>query len=275
MCEGESPFDAGMGGSISFPTVNTNPQYRMVLVFSLTLAAMGALGLVGCASTQDSSSTAGSTGGSGSGSEVASASGPATPLAADVVYRPPPWEKVYREGKRTIRREARPVEGSPNKWVIEEFQSVDDKLKGGLVRQTYLERGADGSVFLTELNLTLENKVLTFDPPVVLMPAVLTMEKACISTSDVVLRDGSSDNATKSRGQATQTTRLVKQRDGAFVVSSELVAKFDFTTIDRTAEMEVIPGRGIVKEIQDRTVKFGLLNLSRSTSTAVLVEEPQ
>lgn len=243
----------------------------MVLAFFLTLAGIGALGLVGCASTRESSSTAGSA----SGGEVAGALAASTPLTADVVYRPPPWEKVYREGKRTVRREARAVEGSPNKWVIEEFQSVDDKLKGGLVRQTYLERGADGSVFLAELNLTLENKVLTFDPPVVLMPAELTMAKACVSTSDVVLRDGSSDNATKSRGQATQTTRLLKQVDGVSVVSSELIAKFDFTTIDRTAEMEVIPGRGIVKEIQDRTVKFGLLNLSRSTSTVVLVEEPQ
>ncbi|MBS0192011.1 MAG: hypothetical protein U0573_04255 [Phycisphaerales bacterium] len=194
-------------------------------------------------------------------------------IAASDVYRPPPWEKVYREGKRTIRREARQIGDSPSKWIIEEFQSVDEKLKGGLVRQTYIEKGPDGSIFLSELHLTLENKVLTFDPAIVLMPATLSADKSCVSESDVVLRESEDPDARKSRGHAIQTTRLVSQKGDASVISSDLSAKLDYTTIDRNVEMEVIPGRGIVREVQDRTVKFGLLNLSRTTSSAVLVEE--
>lgn len=198
----------------------------------------------------------------------------AASIAADVVYKPAPWKKTYSEGRRVIRREARLLGDSPNKWIIDEFDSPDGTLKGGLVRQTTLERGADGSIFLSELSLVVENRTLSFDPPLVLMPAMLTGEKACISTSDVTMRDGGSDSATKSRGTATQTTRLVRQNADSTVIQSQMEAKFDFTTVDRTAVLTVVPGRGIVREVQDRTVRVGLFNLSRTTSSVTLVEQP-
>lgn len=219
----------------------------------------------GCASTPPTETT------QAPQSQPAPASGPAR-IEASAIYRPAPWKKTYSEGRRVIRREASPVDGAANRWMIEEFDSPDGKLKGGLVRQTMLELGPDGSVFLTELRLVAEDRVLMFDPPLVLMPAVLTSEKACISTSDVTMREV--DGTTTTRGTATQTTTLVSQSGDRTVVKSELVAKFDFSTVDRTAVFEVVAGRGIVKEVQDRAVRFGLFNLSRKTSTATLIEQP-
>jgi len=231
--------------------------------------ALAVWSTAGCATS--SSSDAGS--GGNAVSQNSQQAGPAS-IAADVIYKPAPWKKAYSEGKRVIRREARQEGDSPNKWVIDEFDSPDGTLKGGLVRQTFLERGADGSIFLSELHLVVEKRILTFDPALVLMPAVLTSEKACVSTSDVTMRDGESEAATKTRGTATQTTRLTKQNSDVSVVESQLVAKFDFSTVERTAIMEIAPGRGIVREVQDRAVRFGLFNLSRKTSTVTLIEQP-
>lgn len=257
-----------MGGSISLLRVNTNSPRRSISACLVLLGALVASGLVGCATDSDS----------GSESGIAPAGhavqpGPTT-LTADIIYKPAPWKKTYSEGKRVIRREARADGDAPNRWVIDEFDSPDGSLRGGLVRQTFLERGADGSIFLAELHLVAENKVLTFDPALVLMPATLSSEKACISTADVTMRDGSSDAATKSRGTATQTTRILRQRGDTTVVESQMVAKFDFTTVERNATLDIVPGRGIVREVQDRTVRFGLLNLSRKTSTVTLIELP-
>ncbi|MBN8596374.1 MAG: hypothetical protein J0L78_01745 [Planctomycetes bacterium] len=258
--------DAGMGGSISLLRVNTNPTVRSIFAASVLLGACGVSCLVGCATGSDSTP----------GSESQSATGQAGPatIAADVIYKPAPWKKTYSEGKRVIRREARADGDSPNRWVIDEFDSPDGTLRGGLVRQTFLERGADGSIFLAELHMVAENKILTFDPALVLMPATLSSEKACVSTSDVTMRDGASDAATKSRGTATQTTRIVRQKGDVTVVESQMIAKFDFTTVERTATLDIVPGRGIVREVQDRSVRFGLLNLSRKTSTVTLIEMP-
>lgn len=232
-----------------------------------SLLAAGAL--TGCASGTDSAADLG-------GEDSATTAGPVGPasIAADVIYKPAPWKKTYSEGKRVIRREARQDGDSPNKWVIDEFDSPDGTLRGGLVRQTVLERSADGSVFLSELHLVVEKRILTFNPALVLMPPVLTSEKACVSSSDVTMRDGDSEAATKTRGTATQTTRLVRQKGDTFVVESQMIAKFDFSTVERTATMEIVPGRGIVREVQDRSVRFGLLNLSRKTSTVTLIEQP-
>ncbi len=198
-----------------------------------------------------------------------------TPVPAETVYRPPPWKKTYRDGRHVIRREASLVDGNPNKWKIQEFDAADDTLKGALVRETILERGPDGSVFLDELNLVLEQKVLTFDPALVLMPAELTVSKPCYSESDATMREGESESALKTHGQATQMTKLVSREGDQSVIESTLEAKFDFTTIDRSVRLGVVDGRGIVKEVQERTVKFGLFSLSRKTSTVVLVEEPE
>ncbi|MBX3378531.1 MAG: hypothetical protein KF805_00425 [Phycisphaeraceae bacterium] len=250
--------------------MNTNPRRGFILIVSALglAAALSAVG--GCASSSenragdqgDAETSAGSFG-----------AGPAS-IAADVIYKPAPWKKTYSEGRRVIRREARQDGDSPNRWVIDEFDSPDGTLRGGLVRQTVLERGPDGSVFLVQLDLVVEKRILSFDPALVLMPAVLTDEKACVSSADVTMRDGDSENATKTRGTATQTTRLVRRKGEGFVVESQMIAKFDFTTVERTATMEVVPGRGIVREVQDRSVRFGLLNLSRKTSTVTLIEQP-
>lgn len=239
----------------------------MLALFSVAIASAGPSG---CA-TGDSASATRSDGGAPASS--AQGSGPAT-IDAEAIYRPAPWKKTYSEGKRVIRREARPNGDSPNKWVIDEFDSPDGTLKGGLVRQTFLERGSDGAVFLTELHLVAENRTLTFDPALVLMPAVLSSDKPCVSTSDATMRDGDSEAATKTRGTATQTTRLVRRQGEGFVVSSQMVAKFDFSTVERNAVLEIVPGRGIVREEQERSVRFGLLNLSRKTSTVTLIEQP-
>lgn len=239
----------------------------MAVSFSAVLGILASLMVAACATESAANSDS-----SGSAEPVPTA---AASIAADVVYKPAPWKKTYSEGRRVVRREARPIGDSPNKWVIDEFDSPDGALRGGLVRQTTLERGADGSVFLLELSLVLENRTLSFDPPLVLMPATLTGEKPCISTSDVTMRDGQSSAATKTRGTATQTTRLVRQTTDATVIQSEMEAKFDFSTVDRTAVLTVAPGRGIVREVQDRSVRFGLFNLSRTTSTVTLVEQPE
>jgi len=262
-----------MGGSISLLPVNTNQSRGQIrgLIFAMwTLGGVLAAGsLTGCATGTDSAVEPG-VGGDGPG---AASVGPAS-IAADMIYKPAPWKKTYSEGKRVIRREARQDGDSPSKWVIDEFDSPDGTLRGGLVRQTVLERSADGSIFLSELHLVVEKRILKFDPALVLMPPVLTSEKACVSTSDVTMRDGDTETATKTRGTATQTTRLVRQKGDTFVVESQMVAKFDFSTVERTAIMDVVPGRGIVREVQDRSVRFGLLNLSRKTSTVTLIEQP-
>lgn len=256
------------------PNVNTTQQRgflrtRPLIGFTASLVPLlSAVGWVaGCA--QSSSNLA------GGAAEVEGAPANAGPvsIAADAVYKAAPWKKTYAEGRRVIRREARPDGDSANRWIIDEFDSPDGTLRGGLVRRTVLERGPDGSIFLAQLDLVLEKRILTFDPALVLMPAVLTSEKPCVSTSDVTMRDGESQNATKTRGTATQTTTLVSQDGDATVIKSQMVAKFDFSTVDRTAIMEVVPGRGIVREVQDRSVRYGLLNLSRKTSTVTLVEQ--
>ncbi len=243
----------------------------MNLLVALTAAALAGALATGCAS---GGADAGAPTQADAPKDAPSDQTQAPSIAAEVIYKPAPWKKTYSEGKRVIRREARQDGDSPNKWIIDEFDSPDGTLQGGLVRQTYLERGPDGSVFLSQLNLVLEKRILTFDPALVLMPSVLTSEKACVSTSDVTMRDGETDASTKTRGTATQTTRLLKQKGDAFVVESQMVAKFDFTTIERTATLDVVPGRGIVREVQDRAVRFGLLSLSRKTSTVTLVEQP-
>jgi hypothetical protein len=194
-------------------------------------------------------------------------------VAASSVYLAPPWKKVYREGKRVITREAAALPDSPSKWVIDEFESQDPALRGALVRRTYLERGNDGTVFLNGLDLAGEGRILTFDPALVLMPASLSAAKPCLSESDALMRNSEDPGATRSHGHAIQTTRLVRATAASARIESELEAKFDFTTVDRSVTMEVAPGRGIVKEVQERTVKFGLFNLSRTKSSVVLVEQ--
>jgi len=256
-----------MGGSISLLRVNTNRRRAWIFAIATLSGVLASGAFTGCASQAVSATD------SDAGTPATGEAGP-TSMAADVIYKPAPWKKTYSEGKRVIRREARQEGDSSSKWVIDEFDSPDGTLNGGLVRQTFLERGADGSIFLTELHLVVEKRILNFDPPLVLMPAVLTSEKSCVSTSDVTMRDGESEAATKTRGTATQTTRLARQRGDATVVESQMVAKFDFTTIERNATMEIVPGRGIVREVQDRSVRFGLLNLSRKTSTVTLIERP-
>ncbi|MBX3390896.1 MAG: hypothetical protein KF691_15715 [Phycisphaeraceae bacterium] len=245
--------------------MNTNHHCRSAIPVPAVLAVLAGA-LVGACATESSGSAD-----SADPAEMVSQSSGS--ISAETVYKPAPWKKTYSEGRRVIRREARQVGDSPNKWIIDEFDSPDGTLRGGLVRQTTLERGADGSVFLVELGLVLENRSLAFDPPLVLMPATLTGEKACISTSDVTMKDGDSAAATKTRGTATQTTKLVRQSGDSTVIRSQMEAKFDFSTVDRTAVLTVVPGRGIVREVQDRSVRFGLFNLSRTTSTVTLVEQ--
>ncbi|MBY0111347.1 MAG: hypothetical protein K2Y21_00890 [Phycisphaerales bacterium] len=197
-----------------------------------------------------------------------------TSLDAAVVYRAAPWTKNYREGKRLVRREAKPAETSLSTvqtWTIDEYETRDATLQGALVRRTTLERSAEGAVFLKQLDLAAEGRILTFDPALVLMPATLT--KPCVSTADVTMSDSKGQN--KTRGTATQTTTLLGTKDGLLRLESELVAKFDFTTVDRTAILDIDPAKGIVRETQERVVKVGLFNLSRNTQTVTLVAEDE
>ncbi len=199
---------------------------------------------------------------------------PITSLDAATVYRPAPWTKNYKEGSRLVRREAEPLAANPEtpntqSWTISEYESRDPKLKGALVRRTTLERSADGSVFLKQLDLAAEGRILTFDPALVLMPATLT--KPVTSSADVTMSDTKGGN--KTRGTATQTTTLLGTKDGMLRIESALVAKFDFTTVDRTAILDIDPAKGVVRETHERVVKVGLFNISRQTQTVTLTAE--
>lgn len=228
----------------------------------------------GCAATGTSDGLSPAGDGPALTPQAASASGEQAPsLRASDVYRPAPWEKVYRDGPRIVRRVA--VEGaSPNEWTIEEYESADRSLRGALVRRTHLERGPDGSIFLSRLELESEGRILRFDPALVLMPEVLGPGEPTVSSADVVMTDARGEG--KSRGEATQKVRLLTGNARRLGIETELIASFDFTTIDRTVRLEVDPARGIIGERQSRSVRVGLLNLSRKTSSVTLVEdEPQ
>jgi hypothetical protein len=187
-----------------------------------------------------------------------------TSLDAATVYRAAPWTKNYKEGARLIRREA-------EAWTISEYETRDPKLKGALVRRTTLERSADGGIFLKQLDLAAEGRILSFDPALVLMPATLT--KPTTSTADVTMSDAKGGN--KTRGTATQTTTLLGTKDGLLRLESALVAKFDFTTVDRTAILDIDPAKGVVRETQERVVKVGLFNISRQTQTVTLTAQDE
>ena len=197
-----------------------------------------------------------------------------TSLDAAAVYRAAPWTKNYKEGARLVRREAEPLAANPEtpnlqSWTISEYETRDPNLKGALVRRTTLERSADGGIFLKQLDLAAEGRVLTFDPALVLMPATLT--KPTTSSADVTMSDAKGNN--KTRGTATQTTTLLGTKDGLLRLESALVAKFDFTTVDRTAILDIDPNKGVVRETQERIVKVGLFNISRQTQTVTLTAE--
>ncbi len=197
-----------------------------------------------------------------------------TSLDAAAVYRTAPWTKNYKEGARLVRREAEPLAANPEtpnlqSWTISEYETRDPKLHGALVRRTTLERSADGGIFLKQLDLAAEGRILTFDPALVLMPATLT--KPTTSSADVTMSDAKGGN--KTRGTATQTTTLLGTKDGLLRVESALVAKFDFTTVDRTAILDIDPNKGVVRETQERIVKVGLFNISRQTQTVTLTAE--
>jgi hypothetical protein len=201
-----------------------------------------------------------------------------TSLDAAAVYRPAPWTKNYKESSRLIRREAVPVDltrgDEPTNlqvWIISEYESRDPNLKGALVRRTTLERSADGTIFLKQLDLAAEGRILTFDPALVLIPA--TLSKPVTSNADVTMSDSKGNN--KTRGTATQTTTLLGTKDGLFRLESTLIAKFDFTTVDRTAILDIDPAKGIVRETQERTVKVGLFNISRQTQTVTLTAQDE
>lgn len=283
-----------MGGSISFPmpTARTisaaaeiskqslpsppsrhsdSPSQREGAGGGFALCLLAALFLPACATADRSTDNTPIT--------AAAPNAPVpTSLDASAVYRPAPWTKNYKEGSRLVRREAEPLAANPDtpntqSWTISEYESRDPqqqaKLKGALVRRTTLERSADGSVFLKQLDLAAEGRILTFDPALVLMPATLT--KPTTSSSDVTMSDSKGNNRT--RGTATQTTTLLGTKDGLLRLESALVAKFDFTTVDRTAILDIDPTKGVVRETQERTVKVGLFNISRQTQTVTLTAE--
>lgn len=272
-----------MGGSISFPM----PTARTISVGSSSpshgVGWEGARGWVPCAclitlacllpacATADRSTDNTPVVSTASNAPVTT-----TSLDAATVYRAAPWTKNYKEGARLIRREAEPLAANPDTpntqaWTISEYETRDPKLKGALVRRTTLERSADGGIFLKQLDLAAEGRILSFDPALVLMPATLT--KPTTSTADVTMSDAKGGN--KTRGTATQTTTLLGTKDGLLRLESALVAKFDFTTVDRTAILDIDPAKGVVRETQERVVKVGLFNISRQTQTVTLTAQDE
>lgn len=265
-----------MGGSISFPmptartisgcSFSPSPREGERALCVSGIAAV--LFLAGCAAADRSTDNTPVI------SAASNAAVSTTSLDAAAVYRAAPWTKNYKEGSRLVRRDAEPVASNPDTpntqaWTISEYETRDPKLKGALVRRTTIERGADGSVFLKQLDLAAEGRILTFDPALVLMPATLT--KPVTSTADVTMSDSKGSN--KTRGTATQTTTLLGTKDGLLRIESALVAKFDFTTVDRTAILDIDPAKGVVRETQERIVKVGLFNISRQTQTVTLTAE--
>jgi hypothetical protein len=203
---------------------------------------------------------------------------PAAPLQAATVLplRPGTW--TYRapsnlsDGPAVVRRRE-PAARFRAQWSERE----------GARRTQYLAVDDAGNIVLTAAIDHADGALTIFEPPLVLVWAVL--ESGVPQTQTVAMRvlDASDPRRSKESGSATRS--MVYSRDerlqtplgeiDAARIDLEFIADLKVAEARERATWHVVPGRGIVVEQFDGTVHIVGLASRRSTYLLMLVDEPE
>ena len=194
-------------------------------------------------------------------------------VAADVVYRPPAWEKVFaveltrpRAERTRWRRTAVAQDGV---WIITEAQ-VNKAGGWDEVRRTELVRGDDGAIWLVRVTNVSDGTVTEFTPAVALMPARLDGAVESRGTARVLTYEKGTAGEVEHEGTYTHVVEPWRWKESGVGAGTHarLVMKLGMATVTREVWTGTDPtggaettGRGIVRETQAETVVVGPLTI--------------
>jgi len=187
---------------------------------------------------------------------VVSQSGhPSAPRTAEFIFRLGPVTDRYRINTedRFRCREATPIDASGS-WTVTS-RDGDCFSNGQLRRTVHLVRLADGSIAMNRLDDHEHDRAATFDPPLILYPALLAPGDVHTHASD--LASGKLDGSGTKSGTATCETRFLN--DGRLQMA--LVLRLSPAVVRRTTQWTLDPSGQILQEDDRRTLHVGPLRL--------------
>jgi hypothetical protein len=158
------------------------------------------------------------------------------------------------------------------RWKVEmRCTAVDAPNDPGVVVQALtLWRDPQNRTKLVDLTND-EGRLIVFDPPLVYFPASLDPAKPHTDSTVATLRSARRPEEIVERGSADVTVEdLGSDAGGRRVIRTTLVIDLSGPTVRRVSIATVKPGEGIVGEIEQREVRYGLLRLSRAWTQLVM-----
>jgi hypothetical protein len=158
------------------------------------------------------------------------------------------------------------------RWKVEMRRTAVDAPNdpGVVVQALTLWRDPQNRTKLVDLTND-EGRLIVFDPPLVYFPASLDPAKPHTDSTVATLRSARRPEEIVERGSADVTVEdLGSDAGGRRVIRTTLVIDLSGPTVRRVSIATVKPGEGIVGEIEQREVRYGLLRLSRAWTQLVM-----
>jgi hypothetical protein len=233
--------------------------------------------LAGCAGTTPTIATVGEQSADvlANATDLSASPSVACGISASTIFRPGPWNTDRRvqigtgKSARVVieRREASDV-NSDGSWIVKTTQretAADSAWQD--VQSVTIVRNDRGDISLSKLVNFARESVVTFDPPLLMMPGVLAEGLTDLGKTSArsTALDGTSDSR---KGTARVAANLVTSESGRAFVAITLVIELGPATITRTSMYDIAPGGDHAnRETNELIVKGGPFVVQRERRT--------